>query len=228
MRDDSACEKFDQNLAELALGILSGRERMTTLTHVECCAHCADELEHLARASDAALHMAPEIEPPLGFEVRLFRRMGHGEVVSRRHAPHRWLITCAAAVVALSAGLSIGLSTDSSSPNAKVARQAHPTQSKPELTARLMRNSGVVGVISLYGGSTPVLTMELSKSSVHGTVTCEIVTNNGVIHKLGTFRVTDGYGAWATPIGSSPSDVRVAHLVSPDGATIATAKLRAD
>jgi hypothetical protein len=224
MSDDTACEKLDENLAELALGILSGRERMTALAHVECCAQCADELERLSRASDAVLHMAPEVEPPLGFEVRLFNHMGHGEV-SRRHAPQRWLIACAAAVVALAAGLSIGLSTDSSSPNANVAGQAHPTPSKPELTARLIGVGGAVGVISLYGGSSPVLTMELSKSSVHGTVTCEIVTDNGATHKLGTFRVTDGYGAWAAPIGYAPSEVRIAQLVSPDGATIATAML---
>ena len=49
------CEKFADNLAELALGILTGRERMATLAHVESCAHCADELDHLSRASDAVL-----------------------------------------------------------------------------------------------------------------------------------------------------------------------------
>ena len=68
--------------------------------------------------------------------------------------------------------------------------------------------------------------MQLAESSVHGTVTCEIVTDNGATHKLGTFRVTDGYGSVGGSLGVSPSDVRVAQLVSPDGATTATAMLR--
>jgi hypothetical protein len=225
MNDDTMCEGFADNLAELALGILTGRERMVTLAHVECCSPCADELERLSRASDAVLRMAPEVEPSLGFEVRLVSRMGSGAVGPRRHSPQRWLIACAAAVIALAVGLGIGLSTDSSPPHARVAQPNHPTTSKPELTANLVNDTGSIGVISLYGGSTPVLTMELSKSSVHGTVTCEIVTGNGAIHKIGTFKVTDGYGAWAAPIGFSPSDVRLARLVSPDGAMIATATL---
>jgi len=70
-----------------------------------------------------------------------------------------------------------------------------------------------------------VLTMELAESSVQGTVTCEIVTDSGATYQLGTFRVTNGYGAWVAPLGVSPSDVRVAQLVSPNGTTIATAML---
>jgi hypothetical protein len=225
MSDDTICEQFADNLAELALGILTGRERAATLAHVESCGQCADELDHLSRASDAVLSMAPEVEPPLGFEVRLLSRMRNDKVGSPRHVPHRWLLACAAAVVALAAGLGIGLSTGSSPPSAKVATQAHPTSSKPVLTASLIEDGSRVGGVSLYGGSTPVLTMQLAESSVHGTVTCEIVTDNGATHKLGTFRVTSGYGAWAAPLGVSPSDVRVAQLVSPDGATIATATL---
>jgi len=65
----------------------------------------------------------------------------------------------------------------------------------------------------------------VAESSVHGTVTCEIVTDHGGTNKLGTFRVTNGYGAWVAPLGVSPTDVRVAKLVLPDGATVATATL---
>ena len=225
MGDDTICEKFADTLAELALGILTGRERAATLAHVESCAHCADELDHLSRASDAVLSMAPEVEPPLGFEDRLFSRMRNDKVGSPRHVPHRWLLACAAAVVALAAGLSIGLSTGSSPPSAKVGTQTHPTTSKPVLTANLIEDDRTVGRVSLYGGSIPMLTMQLAESSVHGTVTCEIVTDNGATHNLGTFEVTNGYGAWAAPLGVAPSDVRVAQLVSPDGATTATAML---
>jgi len=226
MSDDTICEKFADNLAEMALGILTGRERMATLAHVESCALCTHELESLSWATDAMLHMAPQVEPPLGFEVRLFSRIGVDELGARRRASRpRWILAGAAAVVALATGLGIGLSVGSSSPNAKVEAQAHSTTSKPMLTADLTENGSPVGVVSLYGGSTPALTMDLAESSVHGIVTCEIVTDNGATHKLGSFKVTHGYGAWVAPLGVPPDAVRTAQLISPDGTTIASATL---
>ncbi len=72
----SSCPEYAGNLAELALGILTGRDRAATLAHVESCANCAEELEQLARAADAVVLVAPEADPPIGFEVSLFSRMG--------------------------------------------------------------------------------------------------------------------------------------------------------
>src|SRR5579863_7196773 len=110
MSDDATCEPFADNLAELALGTLNGHERIDTLGHVETCARCALELEHLSRASDAILQMAPEVEPPSGFEARLRRRMVADEVRAPRRTLPRWLIAGVAALAALGLGLSIGLS----------------------------------------------------------------------------------------------------------------------
>lgn len=226
MSVDTVCEQFADDLAELALGILTGRDRVATLAHVESCAHCTDELEHLSRAADAVLGVAPEVEPPVGFEVRLLSRMGVDEVGARRRVrPSRWILAGAAAVFTLVVGLGIGLSMGSSTPRGKVAGQLQPTTAKPMLTASLMENGGTVGRVSLYGGSTPVLTMDLAESAAQGTVTCEIVTDNGITHKLGTFWVTNGYGAWVAPLGVLASDVRMARLISSNGAVIATARL---
>ena len=47
------CDEYSDNLAELALGILTGRERAATLAHVDSCPRCADELEQLSHAADA-------------------------------------------------------------------------------------------------------------------------------------------------------------------------------
>ena len=220
MSDDAVCEPFVDNLAELALGTLNGHERIDTLDHVETCAHCALELEHLSRATDAILQMAPEVEPPSGFEARLRRRMADDEVRTPRRALPRWLLAGVAAVVALGLGLSIGLSVGTTPSRAKVAATPRLLQ-----TASLVEDGTTIGGVSLYGGSSPVLTMELDKSLVQGTITCVIVTDSGTIHKLGTFKVANGYGAWAAPLGVPPHDVRAAQLISAQGATIATATL---
>ena len=76
-------------LAELALGVLTGRDRARDLAHVDSCPHCADELEQLARTADAVVRVAPEVEPPLGFEVRLFEQMGVDQVAADGASPAR-------------------------------------------------------------------------------------------------------------------------------------------
>ena len=79
MSDDlreKGCDAYADDLAELALGVLTGRARAQALSHVESCPRCAEELEQLSRVADTVVQVAPEVEPPVGFEVRLFERMG--------------------------------------------------------------------------------------------------------------------------------------------------------
>ena len=76
-RQEQQCRRHADNLPELALGVLTGRERAEALSHVESCPRCADELEQLSRAGrHGGPGWRPTIEPPVGFEVRLFERMG--------------------------------------------------------------------------------------------------------------------------------------------------------
>ena len=87
--------QYADDLAELALGVLTGRERARALSHVESCPRCADELEQLSRAADTVVQVAPEVEPPMGFEVRLFERMGVADALSDAApsppAPRGWM-----------------------------------------------------------------------------------------------------------------------------------------
>src|SRR6202161_4835895 len=93
---ERGCEEYGDELAELALGVLTGRDRARLLFHVEPCPRCAEELEILSRTADSVVRAAPEMEPPLGFEVRLFERMGLTDVAPRRRRgrglrPSRWV-----------------------------------------------------------------------------------------------------------------------------------------
>ena len=86
MSDDlreNGCDAYADDLAELALGVLTGRARAQALSHVDSCPRCAEDLEQLSRVADTVVQVAPEVEPPVGFEVRLFERMGVADV--RRH-----------------------------------------------------------------------------------------------------------------------------------------------
>jgi hypothetical protein len=241
----SSCDEHTGNLAELALGILTGRERAATLAHVEACPRCAEELEQLAHAADAAVRVAPELEPTVGFEVRLFSRMGLAEappatasapdpaadpaardrrVTALRWASSRprWVMAAAAAVIALAIGLSIGWNTGSGRVGPELSRGPAGAE---VASADLVANGSTVGNVNTYGGSKPWMLVTLADSWSDGKVTCEVVTANGVTHNVGSFTAKDGY-AWGAPLRVAPQDIKKAEVVSSNGTVIATASLR--
>ncbi len=63
MNDDARsrpeCERYADELAELALGTMTGRERAHILTHVESCPGCQAEMEQLSLAADSLLEVVP-------------------------------------------------------------------------------------------------------------------------------------------------------------------------
>jgi hypothetical protein len=218
------CVQYSDDLAELALGVLSGRERAGALAHVDTCPRCAEELEQLSRTADAVVAMAPEAEPPLGFETRLFARMGIEEApVARQHRFKKaWLpVTIAAAVVALAIGLGFGLSSSpSTSPRAQSALPKGAVDAGP-----LVEHGATVGKVVVFGGDKPWMQMTLADSTARGVVHCVVVTRDGVTHQLGSFTASEGYGAWAAPLHVDPASVRSAEVMSPSGTVIATATL---
>ena len=81
MSDVSAmsCAQVRELAPELALGILSGAERAEVLLHVNGCARCQAYVAELTEAADVIPQLAPEAEPPLGFEGRVLRRLDERE-----------------------------------------------------------------------------------------------------------------------------------------------------
>jgi Putative zinc-finger len=228
MTDDvreHGCEAYGEELAELALGVLTGRDRARVLSHVESCPRCAEELEILSRTADSVVQAAPEMEPPLGFEVRLFERMGLTDVPPRRRRrlrPSRW-VPAVVGVAAAALALGLGVSLTSSSPTPTVTAQQHG--SHRVVTAALVEGGTTVGHVMTVSGAKPWISMMISDSSAHGTVNCVVVTDDGVTHRVGSFEADKGYGAWISPLPVNPADVRTAEVVSPSGTVIATATL---
>ena len=218
------CHDYAADLSELALGVLTGRERARALSHVESCPRCAEELEQLSRAADAVVQVAPGVEPPMGFEVRLFERMGVADVTRRRRrrrAP-RWVpatLAAAAAVVGLAVGLTVALS----SPAPPTQNAAGPA--RHVAVATLLEKGVSVGRVITHAGAEPWMSMMLADSSARGTVDCVVVTKDGVTHWVGSFTAKNGYGAWLAPLHVDPKDLRAAQLVSPSGTVIAAATL---
>ncbi len=218
------CAQYRDDLAELALGVLTGRERARTLSHVDFCPRCAEELEQLSRVADTVVQVAPELEPPVGFEVGLFERMGMADVRSHPHRGFRAVyfvpVGIAAAVIALALGL--GLTLTSSPTSTRTATGQHNIA---VASADLMENGVSVGHVDVFGGAKPWMSMTLADSPARGAVMCAMITQDGRTHWVGSFVARKGYGAWAAPVHVQPSTIRTAEVVSPSGTVIATATL---
>ena len=119
MSDDVArlgpeCGRYAEELAELALGISTGRQRAQVLAHLEACPRCHAEMEQLSLAADSLLEVVPGVEPPLGFEVRLMERLWAGRM-ARQPVRRQWFVrrsslalACLLALVAVGAGVGTG------------------------------------------------------------------------------------------------------------------------
>ena len=77
-----SCAEVRELAPELALGILGGAERAEVVLHVNGCARCQAYVAELTEAADAIPQLAPEAEPPAGFERRVLHRLGEAR------APH--------------------------------------------------------------------------------------------------------------------------------------------
>jgi anti-sigma factor RsiW len=226
--DMTTCPSYADQLPELALGVLTGRDRSRLLAHVDTCPNCADELERLARTADMVVQVAPEADPPLGFEVRLFERMGVARPRRRhfnRHVP-RWMpVAAAAAVIALGLGLGLGFgfSTPSTSPTGSAQ---HGRSASPMVSAALVGGANqTVGHVVVFGGARPWMSMVLSDSAVQGWVTCVVVTDSGKRHTVGTFDAAEGYGTWGAALHIDPSRLRRAEVLDSHGSVIASGDL---
>jgi hypothetical protein len=231
--NEPGCAGFADMHAELALGVLTGRERAEALAHLEHCAACQENVRQLTMKAEQLLQLLPAVEPPPGFETRVTERLclaalSQGQGQSQGAGPgqvswpgrtRRVLAGVAVALVAaLSAlggwglgGRGLGDATSSTA------------GSSPTSAALLSASRQPVGTIFFYGGSRQWLSMSVNLHSGTGPVACQLLSSDGQATTLGTFWVDAGYGAWASPGPVSHGQFTGARLVSADGTVLATA-----
>jgi anti-sigma factor RsiW len=214
------CGAVQEELAELALGISSGRTRSDVLAHIGSCARCAADLEALSVIADSLLELAPEVEPPLGFELRLAERLGKEAGAQRARRSPRAAVLAAAAAVTILLGMGIGVAVAPRS--ASTPQAATPA----DLTsAHFTAHGHVVGelVISSEKPAWMFITIDVGKWA--GKVTCEITTTTGAVDRLGVFELTGGFGEWGVPLRAPAHSVRTALLIASDGTVLAHAQV---
>jgi hypothetical protein len=70
------CAMLADAAAELALGVLTGRERADAIEHLDRCEACREDVRKLIATGEEFLGLLPPAEPPAGFETRVLDRLG--------------------------------------------------------------------------------------------------------------------------------------------------------
>ena len=213
-------------LSDLAVGDLDGRERVIVLDHVASCASCTAELEEVTAAADSLVHVAPEVEPPVGFETRVFDRMPlRPAVTPSRRGWHRSLLAVAAAAfVILAFGIGWVVHSSTGSPTQSAVATPGGYVAEAALVSPDGRSNGSVFV---YPGASPWLFMTVSSSPLTGPLRCTITLADGTTRTIGTFPVVAGRPAsWGAPLPVAAGTVRTAEVIGPTGHVLARARFQ--
>lgn len=207
----SDCAKMHELAPELALGVLVGAERGWALTHLAGCPECQHLVDEMSETADALLLLAPEAEPPLGFESRILARISADQP---RRRPWRWIATAAAAAVLAAAATGI------------VVHQIENRPSDLHLrTAELHATTGdEAGDVYVTGGEPAWVFMSVKSAEPGRTYSCELDFRDGSVVHAGQFTVADREGWWGAAVKTGADDLRSVRLLAPDGTTIASAE----
>jgi hypothetical protein len=237
--DEMNCDEMADLAAELALGVLTGRERAQAIAHLDRCDACRENVRQLTETGEGLLGLLPSSEPPAGFESRVTARLeaagqhraqpGPGQPrpkltrpkLTRPKLTRRMLTTAAVVLAAAAAGLGgWGLRGTAPAPS---TTSSSTTQSMLHAAALTTASHRTIGKIFLYDGSPGWLYMNVDTGSGNGAVVCQLEGRDGSVITIGSFWLTGGYGHWGSPEPLPPGAVTGARLTTADGEALATA-----
>ena len=240
-----SCEEFAAVAAELALGVLTGRERAAALAHLDGCESCRELVRELTTTGEELLALLPSREPPPGFETQVLERIGlsapagHGRPSRRRRTSRpadrrasrppgrprdrmRSLVSAAAVVLAL-VGAALGgwgIRAITEPPGSQQVTQTSALNSAALVTP----SHQTVGLVAISKHSPSWMSMSVNLGDDGGNVTvkCQLENADGTYTWVGNFPLTEGYGTWGSPYTSGDSIVG-ARLLSANNTVLATA-----
>jgi hypothetical protein len=196
------CAEVRDLAPELALGVLGGADRAEALLHVDRCPRCRAHINELSETADALGLLAPEAEPPTGFEKRLLHAMGverhrgwRGIVLSR------WAAAAAVAALLVAGSLVGGLAGlgiiggHRSRISTEYVEAIRKMGGKSLKAAPMVGNTGKASgeAFAYHGKSSWVFVSVDYNSMPSGTYTVFLDDATGQ-HALGSIKVADGSG----------------------------------
>jgi Putative zinc-finger len=238
MSGEMGCEQVRELAPELALGIAAGEDRDTALRHLSGCPPCRQLVSELSSVGDEVLLLAPEREPPLGFESRVLIEIaepsrprrprplrGGLRAVRRGWVPRgrRWVPVAAAAILAAAIGAgSVVVRTASDRRLAQSYRTVLAEGQGSSFAAAPLRGAqGRIGTVFGYQGqpSWMVVTVQPWVPD-EGQLQVQALTRDGKYLTLGKAVLGGGNRAWG---GQLPVDLAALHelrFARSDGRTV--------
>ncbi|MFN2593753.1 MAG: anti-sigma factor [Actinomycetota bacterium] len=226
MTDRYSCEEVRELAGELALGIAPAKERARALEHLVSCAQCRDHVQGLSAVADEILLLAPDSEPPVGFESRVIEAFDGR--TPRRHRFQRMVLAAAALVLAAAVAAG-GTYLAGSHSRALADRWANAlgTGNGSSFSASALSGtrSGVeAGHAFLFRGKPSWVYVEVeAPSSFSGTYGVQLVTSNGDTVPVGSVTYTDGQGSWGRSVDRNGATITGLQCTEEDGSVVLTA-----
>jgi hypothetical protein len=229
-----SCEQTRAIAAELALGIADGEQRAQALRHLAECADCRRAVEELTAIADELLTLAPEREPPAGFESRVLARMQPAPEPARPRRVRLWsriLVPVGAAAAAALAALAIALgatSDDRRLADHYRATLAAANGSSFEAARLYAAGKTRAGLVYGYRG-TPSWIFVATYNPYHSTAySVELVTNDGGRVALPSLQLDPRTGSAGQAIPLDLQDVTAIRLIGPGRGDVLEAQLTHD
>jgi len=231
----SMCAQFDEQLEELAIGDLPEPERGRLLAHAASCRDCRGKLDEVLALTDSLLSLAPQHEPPPGFESRVLERLtaapasgaaGAAGVAAarppiRRHRlpVPRWWLEAAAAVLLVTVAIGAFLvgRSDTVSDAVRVVRSGVIVNGSGDRT----------GSVELIDAAHPYALVTIDHPRDRGgEVICELLLADGTDVAIGEWGYDDVRGkVWAAGIDDDLLEAVTMRILDESGTVLATASL---
>ena len=209
------CSDFDTDAAELALVLVDDPRRTALVEHAASCRRCQARLDDLVAVVDQLVLLAPQVEPPAGFETRALARMGAPAADLGWARRARILTSVLALVATLTLGMVVGR---------MLVRQ---TGRGLERTANIHNAAGAaVGDVHLVADPRPhILVSVLRPPTTPGVRTCELERPDGSWVVVGTWTKEEiNTGVWAAALDPPLMHAKAMRVTNEDGALLATAQ----
>jgi hypothetical protein len=201
---------------DLALGLLDGEARAEALDHVHRCPSCQAVVAEFAGVGDLLVQLAPEADPPAGFERRVLDAMRRD-----RRSRRRWVTAVAAVAAAAAIGaIAVVRIVDADRPAEQAA--APELRSAPMKDANGLRVGRVVATTGRPTGA--AVTVDYAVPDGDYGLVVQSTAHSG--DAVGTMSVRDGHGTWTGPVevgvGDAAGEARI-EMIDQQGNVVCSA-----
>jgi hypothetical protein len=218
------CREVRDLAAEVALGIATGEERARVLQHIASCTGCRQEIAELAQVADSLLLLAPEEEPPAGFESRVLKRVDQPRASWRRRVAAMGAAACIALVVG-AGGVLLALGEDRRLADNYRNALAGANGDYFGVVDLVDESGEEAGHIFVYEGDPSWVFMRFSEVEMPGEYSMQVVTREGKRLDAGSFDLTPDDKSWGGELPVDLDEVASIRCVLRGGAVVMVARI---